>query len=321
LPPSVRRRPLAEIDAPFTAVLAAVLALHVAVVVYLRQVDWPRRPSIEEVPDRFVRQLRRVPRPPASRPEPPAPQQPRQAQEQQRLPATPARPTRAETPANPATPPRLPRERRADLDAKVKSLGLLPLLTARGASASPRLVDLLAGGAVDRPLDEALRGVDEVQIAADQSLRHLGDARGSTGKVARIEALRGGAAISALAETGAVGERWVQRKLHIGVGAPEIEAGQGDPQAIAREIRERRKEIAACYERALKQQPTLAGKLVVRLKIAPAGTVSAVELDEDTLRAPAVAACVQAAIGRWRFAAVGNRPVELSFPFVFQAGD
>jgi TonB family protein len=105
------------------------------------------------------------------------------------------------------------------------------------------------------------------------------------------------------------------------VGPPEVEGGHGDPQAIAREVRDRRKAVAACYERALKQQPNLAGKLVIRFTIAPAGTVPSVEVDEDTLGAPAVAACVRAVILRWRFTAPGEEPVEVSFPFVFQAGD
>ena len=63
LPFSIRRRVSAEIDRFFTIVLAFTVLLHVAVVVYLRQVDWPRRPSIEEVPDRFVRQIVHTPRP------------------------------------------------------------------------------------------------------------------------------------------------------------------------------------------------------------------------------------------------------------------
>ena len=91
-----------------------------------------------------------------------------------------------------------------------------------------------------------------------------------------------------------------------------------DAAAIAREIHARRKAIGACYERALKQQPTLAGKLVVRFALAPAGTVSSVDIDEDTLRAPDVAACIRAVVLHWRFPALSEGAAELSFPFVFQ---
>jgi TonB family protein len=196
-------------------------------------------------------------------------------------------------------------------------MGVLPLLTAPGETSSSPLADLLAAGAVDRPLEEAMRGVSAVQIAGDTSLAHLPPVRG-TGKVGVVEGLRGSGPIAAATETDAVAERRARADLR--VGPPEVASGKADPQAIAGEIRGRRKAIAACYERALKQQPTLAGKLVVRFTIAPAGTVVSVEIDEDALGAPAVAACVRAVILRWRFTAAGNEPVEVSFPFVFQAG-
>ena len=52
-----------------------------------------------------------------------------------------------------------------------------------------------------------------------------------------------------------------------------------------------------------------------------ASTISTVDIDDDTLGAPEVGACVRALILRWRFAPPAEAPVELSFPFVFQAGN
>jgi hypothetical protein len=317
LPASVQRRALAEIDSMFVSVLAVILALHVAVVIYLRQVDWPRRPALDEVPDRFVRQYLHLPRPrqhetKVALPEPP-PREPRRA------PAPRPRPPGVQPRSPETAPARAPDSHRGSLERQVRSLGILPLITAPGEGSSSPLVDLLAAGAVDRPLDEALRGVNGIQIAGDPSLAHLPSAGAGTGKIGVVEGLRGGPRIVAPADTGAVVERRARTDLR--VGPPVVESGHADPQAIAREIRERRKAIASCYERALKQQPTLAGKLVVRFTIAPAGTVVSVDLDEDTLGAPAVAACVRGTILRWRFTTVGDGPVEVSFPFVFQAGD
>jgi hypothetical protein len=70
----------------------------------------------------------------------------------------------------------------------------------------------------------------------------------------------------------------------------------------------------------LKLQPTLAGKLVVRFSLAAAGTVTAVDIDDDTLGSPEVAGCIRATVLRWRFPALAEGPAELSFPFVFQTG-
>jgi TonB family protein len=305
LPFSIRRRVSAEIDRFFAIVLAFTVLLHVAVVVYLRQVDWPRRPSIEEIPDRFVRQNVRTPRPtppPAAAPTtvaaPTPPPTPRP-----RAPAPPA------TPHAP-TPPKGP--------VQVANIGLIPLLTARGPDGRSAIDDVLSGGAVDRSLDEALRNVGGLGIASNGSLNGVRNPGAGDGKVARPEDLRPGPGIKEVRDTGPVGERDVSSRLK--VDRPIIEGGRADLESIAREIRARRKAIAACYERALKTKPTLAGKLVVRFSITAAGTIAAVDIDDDSLGAPEVGACVRAIIQRWRFAPPAEAPVELSFPFVFQAG-
>jgi len=303
LPPSIRRRLMAEVDRWFALTLALTALLHVTVVVYLRQVDWPRRPSLEEIPDRFIRQMVRAPRPttavaavhgsePSLRPHP--------------LVSTPSRPARA------------PVKTRVDIEAEVRRMGLIPLLTARGADGGSALPDLLANGAVDRSLDEALRDVGDVKVASNDGLRGLLRPGSGSGKISVPSDLRGSVRIVDARPTGPVGERDVSS--HLKLAPPVVEGGHADLASIAREIRSRRKAIAACYERALKQKPTLAGKLVVRFSIAAAGTVSAVDIDDDTLGAPEVGACVRALVLRWRFAPPAEAPVELSFPFLFQAG-
>jgi hypothetical protein len=309
LPISVRRRVTAGIDRGFTAVLAFTMLLHVVVVVYLRQVDWPRRPNIEEVPDRFIRQTMRLPRP-----TPPPTATPTVAE------ATPkaAPRTRPAGPAAPRPTRPTPKDPDATKDA-VARMGLIPLLTARGPDGKSAIDDVLSGGNVDRSLDEALRDVAGVRIAGNDSLRGLQSAAGAQGKVATPADLRPGHGIRESGPTGPVAERDVASRLK--VDPPVIEGGHADLQSIAREIRARRKAIAACYERALKARPTLAGKLVVRFSITAAGTISAVDIDDDTLGAPEVGACVRALVLRWRFAPPAEAPVELSFPFVFQAGN
>jgi hypothetical protein len=305
LPPSIRRRVGAQIDPWFAVALAFTALLHVAFVVYLRQVDWPRRPSLEEVPDRFIRQAMQLPRP-----KPPAP-------------PTPA----AETMPHPAPRPRAPGpiaqrptpapgKSHEEIEREVNRLGLIPLLTARSADGTSAIDDVLSGGAVDRPLDEALKNVGGIGIASTDSLHNVQLGTGH-GKVVDVNDLRGIKGIDGARETGPVVERDVASRLK--VDRPVLEGGHADLDSIAREIRSRRKAIAACYERALKLKPTLTGKLVVRFSITAAGTISAVDFDDDTLGAPEVGACVRAIILRWRFAPPAEAPVELSFPFVFQA--
>jgi hypothetical protein len=306
LPLSVRRRFGADIDRLFAAVIAFTVLLHIAFVVYLRQVEWPRRPSLEEIPDRFVRRVVQMPRPtPPAFPEPP----------EESLPSSVPHP-RAPAQAT-ARAPRTPPKSREALEAEVRQIGLIPLLTARAADGHSAITDVLSAGAVDRPLEEALRDVGGLGIASTDSLRVASPGPGH-GKVATVDDLRAPGGIAGARDIGPVPERDVASRLK--VDRPVIEGGHADLESITREIRSRRRAIAACYERALKQRPTLAGKLVVRFSIVAAGTVSAVDIDDDTLGAPEVGACVRALVLRWRFAPPTEAPVELSFPFVFQAG-
>jgi hypothetical protein len=228
-------------------------------------------------------------------------------------------PARPHPPSPAAAPPaRAPVKPRPDLGAAVRRLGIIPLLTAQAADGDGALPDLLKNGAVDRSLEEALRGVRGITIAGSDGLRGLPRPGTGTGKVGLPTDLRGGPPIADAGPSGPVVERDVSSRLK--VAPPVVEGGHADLAAITSEIRARRKAIAACYERALKQRPTLTGKLVVRFSIAAAGTVAAVDIDDDTLGAPEVAACVRGLVLRWRFPPPTDAPVELSFPFLFQAG-
>jgi hypothetical protein len=307
LPHSLHRRVMSEVDRVFAVVVALTALLHVAVVAYLRQVDWPRRPPIEAIPDRFIHQMARAPRP---TPPPVAP--PVVADKGQTAPRRPhALDSAAQRPAH------APAKTHADLENEVRRMGLIPLLTAKAADGRAALPDLLANGAVDRSLDEALRGVGGVKIAGNGELRGLPRPGSGTGKVGIPADLPGGSRIVDARPSGPVVERDISSRLKL--VPPVVEGGHADLASITQEIRSRRKAIAACYERALKQTPTLTGKLVIRFSIAAAGTVSAVDIDDDTLGAPEVGACVRALVLRWRFAPPADAPVELSFPFIFQA--
>ncbi len=308
LPISVRRRVVGDLDGAFTGLVALSFLVHLAMVIYLRHVDWPRRPVLDELPDRFVQMVQR-PRPAAPAPKPiaaatPAPSRPHPAK-----PSAPAKPTAPSKPAPSEA------ERHAALQKQVEKMGVIAVITSltEGGTATP---DLLGGGNVDREVEDAFNGVSRVGIAQADSLRlRVGD---GTGHVATPLGLRGGGNIADSGDTGTITER--RARPVVNEGAPQIEDGKVDAAAIAREIRTRRKAIAACYERALKGQPTLAGKLVVRFSLSPAGTVTAADIDDDSLGSPEVSACIRSTVLRWRFPALTEGSAELSFPFVFQPG-
>ena len=87
---------------------------------------------------------------------------------------------------------------------------------------------------------------------------------------------------------------------------------------VAKEVRSRLGAIKACYERALKRNPNLSGKVVIHWTITQAGTVSGVDVEQDTLGDAEVASCIKSLIARWRFPApvgrLGRRFVPVRLP-------
>jgi hypothetical protein len=57
----------------------------------------------------------------------------------------------------------------------------------------------------------------------------------------------------------------------------------------------------------------------VRWTITAAGTVSAVEIEEDSLGDSEVSSCIRGLVLRWRFPAPSGGSVDVVYPFVFQA--
>ena len=64
LPASVRGSALTGVDWFFTTIAAISFLFHLIFIIYLRSVDWPRKPDIEAVPDRFVQMVVKKPEEP-----------------------------------------------------------------------------------------------------------------------------------------------------------------------------------------------------------------------------------------------------------------
>jgi hypothetical protein len=310
LPPSVRGSFASDLDWGFTTIAGLSFIAHVAFVLYLRSVDWPRKPDIEEIPDRFVQMVIRQPEKP---PEVVKVEKADEKTEEKKAPVAAARPKKEVSPEEKA---RIDAERRARLAEQVRNTGILKLLGAK-ADGEGSIADVLGKGDVDRDQQRAFDGVGGLTVATgDASLRGVKSGTGGTGRVANIAGLRGGGAIAG-ASTGNVG---AERKV-VGIVKSEPPAvdGQLDPNIIVKEVRGRLGAIKACYERALKRSPNLSGKISARWTITPAGTVTGVDIDQDTMGDSEVASCIKSQISHWRFPAPAGGSVEVQFPFVFQA--
>ena len=307
LPASVRGSLRDRIDRWFGAVALASLVCHVGFVLYLRAVDWPRAVDAAAVPERWVHS-------PPVRP--------------RRLPPAPAilapawspgpRAVRADEPSRPPA-DETTEERRRRLVEQVKRLGLLNIVGALGPHTD--VANLLGAGEVDRAQEEVLRDLGGVTTASAEMLRGLTlRDTATTGRVARVGDLRAldVGDIARAVDVGPARERRVEPVVR--VDAPEVNNGTADDSAmaaIAREIRGRMSAVRGCYERALRRNPQLGGKLTLRIAISPAGTVTAVDVDDETVGDAELGTCLRVLLLRWRFAPPGSA-LEISFPFVFQ---
>lgn len=94
--------------------------------------------------------------------------------------------------------------------------------------------------------------------------------------------------------------------------------GGGDSKALRATIKHRTSALQHCYNKALRTQPDLAGKMTYTIFISVMGTVTKVIIEEDSLGSGAVASCTQAKIKGWRFPMNGaDEGAEVTFSVVF----
>lgn len=90
-----------------------------------------------------------------------------------------------------------------------------------------------------------------------------------------------------------------------------------DRDAVGRFVKSRLKAIQGCYERQLKLEPTLKGKIAVRITITTTGKVSETEIDEDTLHSDAVVSCIKGLIRFWKFPFTPESDAAVQFSWNF----
>jgi outer membrane biosynthesis protein TonB len=325
LPASVRGSLTSGVDWFFATIAGVSFLLHLLLVIYLRNVDWPRKPDIEEIPDRFVKMVAQPKKEEPKKEEKKVEEKTDEKKEEKAEKKKPeekkaAQPKHELTEAEKAKlaedRARAEAERRARLAEQVRSTGLLKLLGAK-ADGGGSLADVLGKGDVDRDQEKAFQGIGGVGVASsDAALRGIKSGGTGSGRVASVGGLRGGAGIAG-GETG-VGPSEKRVSGVVKSEAPAVD-GELDPGVVSKEVRSRLGAIKACYERALKRNPTLSGKVVVHWTITAAGTVSGIDIENDTLGDSEVANCIKSLVARWRFPAPAGGSVEVSFPFVFQA--
>ncbi len=95
--------------------------------------------------------------------------------------------------------------------------------------------------------------------------------------------------------------------------------GTMDPAAFSFVYRHHQPQIATCYSSASRTQ-TVAGVIVVRVRIGEDGHVRRTRVISDTARIPSLTQCVQTEIARWRYPQPEGGEVEVDYPLRFGGG-
>jgi len=207
-------------------------------------------------------------------------------------------------------------QRKAAIREGIQGKGMLQLLGTAGESGiGGAVADVFAeGGGVNTDLDSAFEGISGVGVAQVGGPRSTRGGGGS-GEAAGI----GDLATSGGGNVGSAAKK-VERRVTAAVqaAAPEVD-GALDGAAIARVVRSRMRSIQDCYERELKRDPSLAGKIEVEFTIGESGRVEDAAVVTNSMGSDAAGNCIVGRVRRWRFPAPDGGSVTVTFPFIFTA--
>ncbi len=334
-PPPVQPRPqlpaavvggfVAGIDWLFTAFIMFSFMTHFGFVIYLENADWPVQPTIATVPDRVAELIFNEPEPP---PEPPQEVQQEDTTEEtpEEVAQTEPQPTQHQQQQNNANEQTSSHSQsQADSDARLaveQAQAQVEQMLMGALGGEGALQDVLRDGAATGNSQDLMAQAEGVGVATSSEGGTLRE-RGGGGTLGS-----GGGSLGSLqahgnaAQAQQEGTRVVERVIHGRVNASPLEdesgAGMFDSSVVTRMIRTRIRAIQMCYERELRNNPTLAGRILVRFTIEPRGNVSGATAAENTTGSPAVASCVVSTIRRFRFnPGPDGGSVSYAYPFVF----
>jgi hypothetical protein len=203
--------------------------------------------------------------------------------------------------------------------AQARSVGVARVLGTYGGEGPGTVFDVIQ--TTDNRLGELMDGGMQTTVEANGPVGELapigGDGIDLHGALVATQGLDTGSG-PALDDRTDKRERKISGRTH----ASSTEAtGGGDKKALRATIKHRTSALQHCYNKALRTQPDLAGRMAFTIAISVMGTVTRVVVEEDSLGSASVEACTKAKIKGWRFPMEGaDEGAEVTFSVVFSGG-
>lgn len=210
-------------------------------------------------------------------------------------------------------------EKRAALAEKLAQSGINKILgTLGGEGADGAIADVLRGGDVGADQDDLLSQVSGVGVATGEtggSLKGPAGGKGS-GEAADISqiTMKGGDANVKTAGPGS--EKQVKGRVRKKSPSAVDGTGMLSPQDVAKVVNRRIGAIKGCYERALRRNPNLEGKVTIRFTVSGSGKVTTARATVNEL-SPDVGSCIVGAFKRFRFPPPEGGTATFEYPFLF----
>lgn len=110
-------------------------------------------------------------------------------------------------------------------------------------------------------------------------------------------------------------------KVNVRTGSLGEEGGLGsiNHQAVAGVFARRKGAIKACYEKELRRNPDLKGRITLRFTIGTSGRITNISVSQNTTGDDAIASCIIDRVQSWKFDPPSGGAVTFTYPFILEA--
>lgn len=194
--------------------------------------------------------------------------------------------------------------------ARLSKMGMLAVIGSVGGEGGV-VGDLLKDSSNVGSLAEVMK--NGVQVATAEDVLKLKLQGSETGTTVGVSVMgTDGVKNVVLEEKKTVSIAGRVREETITVDAPDISS-----EALTNWMRGRRGAIVSCYERELKRDHSLSGRLVLKFIVSTRGRVTDLDLTEGTMQNAAVRECITSIAKNWVLPFTPEDEVPVAFPFVF----